>query len=172
MHSGLRTNCWGSSGWQFIHSIAYVYNPINDQVKKTYYDFFINLGKVLPCEECREHYKENVKEIELFDALNSQETLFRWTYDLHNIVNEQIGVPEKDWPSYESIKARYENYKSECSKIPGACSSKDPNKIRTKVVEQFSGNTYDNAEYIAIIITLAVLLLVSLGVNIKYYLKK
>ncbi len=171
MHNGIRTNCWGSSGWQFIHSIAYAYSPTSDQVKKTYYDFFIGLGKVLPCMECREHYKENVKEIELFNALDSQETFFRWSYDLHNAVNKQTGVPEKNWPSYESVKTRYNNYKSECNEIPGACGSKDPNKIRTKVIEQFSNDTY-NAEYIIPITALLILLIISVCINIKFILKK
>ncbi len=171
MHNGVRTNCWGSSGWQFIHSVAYAYNPTNDQIKKAYYEFFINLGKVLPCTECREHYKENVKGTELFNALDSQETLFKWSYDLHNVVNKQTDVPEKNWPSYESVKDRYNKYKSDCNEIPGACGSKDPNKIRTKVIEQFSNGPYEG-EYIIPIIVLVVLLTISVGLNIKYALKR
>lgn len=172
MHNGIRTNCWGNPTWVALHSIAYAYSPTSDQVKKTYYDFFMGLGKVLPCMECRDHYKENVKEIELFNALDSQETFFRWLYDLHNLVNKQTGVPEKTWPSYEAVKTRYNNYKSDCNEIPGACGSKDPHKIRTNVVEQFSNGSYDNTEYIIPIAVLLILLIISLSINIKYFLKK
>ena len=58
---GLLPSCWGPMLWGSIHSIAYAYNPKID--KNNYYNFFTNLGGVLPCEECRVHYSQNLNEI-------------------------------------------------------------------------------------------------------------
>lgn len=135
---GMLPSCWGSALWHVLHSIAYVYNPQTD--KEKYYDFFTNLGNILPCEECRNHYSQNLNKQELIIALDSNENLFRWVYDLHNKVNKQTGVPVSKWPSYESIKLRYSLFKTSCSNIPGVCgASSEPNqqKRKVKIVEQF-----------------------------------
>ena len=70
---GVRPNCWGPSGWHFIHSIAYAYNPINNKIKRDYLEYFIKLGDVIPCDECREHYAKNLntKENVCFPFLNN-----------------------------------------------------------------------------------------------------
>ena len=81
---GLLTTCWGNSLWHGLHSIAYSYNPQTD--KENYYNFFTILGAVLPCEECRIHYKQNLNDTQLKNALESNEGLFRYVYDLHNKV--------------------------------------------------------------------------------------
>ncbi len=130
-------SCWGSLTWFVIHSIAYVYNPQKD--RESYYIFFNNLGSILPCEECRLHYKEHLNIQELNEALNSNEALFKWVYDLHNKVNKQLNVPESEWPSYESVKEKYNSFKtSSCSEIPGVCGSTSENsQKKIKIVEQF-----------------------------------
>lgn len=157
---GLLPSCWGSSGWLFLHSIAYVYNPQID--KEKYYDFFSNLGYILPCEECRIHYSQNLNKQELLAALSSNENLFRWVYDLHNKVNKQIGIPESSWPSYETIKERYSSYKASCTNIPGVCSSGPGIQKKMKIVEQFGEISEDQLPFIISTGILAVLLLFSI----------
>ena len=133
--NGVLTTCWGSCTWIFIHSVAWAYNPRVD--RDNYFNFFMNLGNVLPCEECRRHYSQNVKKNELFRALESNESFFKWVYDLHNIVNKQTGVPESQWPSYESIKQKYNSFKASCSELPGICGS-TRNKTLQKKLELLS----------------------------------
>jgi hypothetical protein len=163
---GLLPGCWGNSMWHSIHSIAYAYEPSNIN-KNNYFNFFVSLGKVLPCEECKEHYDENVKPGELTAALESKETLFRWVYDLHNKVNQQTSVPESKWPSYESVKEMYDNYKTDCNTSPGVCGSGLNNKKKLKVVEQSEDESEFDMKYMIPIILLIIALIISVILNIK-----
>ena len=64
---GLLPSCWGGPGWSFLHSIAFAYNPVNF---KDYYTFFMTLGSVLPCKECKEHYYQHLDKEELIRELD------------------------------------------------------------------------------------------------------
>jgi len=158
---GLLTTCWGPMGWGLIHSIAFAYNPEID--KDHYFNFFMNLGSVLPCEECRRHYIQNVNKNELLKALVSNESFFRWSYDLHNIVNKQTGVPESKWPTYDSIKQRYNSFKASCSEVPGICGSNSSIQKKIRVVEQYGPFNEDNYPYIICMVILIVLLFGCIG---------
>jgi hypothetical protein len=164
---GMLPSCWGSALWHVLATISYVYNPKVD--KENYFNFFMNLGNILPCEECRVHYSQNVDKQDLLNALNSNETMFRWVYDLHNKVNQQTGVPESKWPSYESVKKRYSSYESSCSDIPGVCSTK-PGTVhkKIKIVEQFGNFSEDYISYIVIGI-LSFILVISLMYTYKLH---
>ena len=157
---GILPSCWGPALWFSLHSIAYAYNPQIDKDK--YYDFFSNLGYILPCEECRVHYSQNLNKQELLIALESTENLFRWVYDLHNKVNKQTGVPESTWPSYESIKQRYGSFKASCTDIPGVCSSGLGPQKKMKIVEQFGSINEDQLPFLIATVVLAILLCVSI----------
>ncbi len=156
---GMLPSCWGNAGWHFCHSIAYAYNPQIDKDK--YFVFFSNLGYILPCEECRLHYSQNLNKQELLIALETNENLFKWVYDLHNKVNKQTGVPEVKWPSYESIKQKYSSFKASCSEIPGVCgaSSKTGMQRKIKMVEQFGEYSEEQLPLLTSTICLAVLLI-------------
>jgi hypothetical protein len=158
---GILPSCWGPAMWFAIHSIAYAYNPQTD--KENYNNFFSNLGSILPCEECRIHYSQNVSKQELLMALNSPENLFRWVYDLHNKVNRQTGVPESKWPSYESIKERYSSFKASCADIPGVCGSSQGLKKKMKMVEQFGDLNEDQLPFLIATVILAVLLICAIS---------
>jgi len=166
---GILPTCWGSGSWLFCHSIAYVYNPKID--KENYYNFFSNLGNVLPCEECRIHYSQNLNKQELIIALESTENLFKWVYDLHNKVNQQTGVPQDKWPSYESVKERYSSFKASCSDIPGACGSNSKIKKKIKMVEQFGEINEEQLPFLISTVILAILLITAI-IYILYLNKK
>lgn len=170
--TGLMPSCWGSSGWHLLHSIAYKYDPKID--KENYFNFFWNLGNVLPCPECRIHYKQNVKKLDLELALDTNESFFKYIFNLHNLVNKQTGVPESKWPSYEIVKNRYSGYEASCAEMPGVCGSvkKSHSQKGTMVVETFGSFTEDSIQYIVIISVLSFLLLVSLYYNYKRSFKK
>ena len=87
---------WGRHVWYSIHfiSLEYPLSP-SEKDKETYFEFYRNLGKVLPCAVCREHFQKIWKWHPLTtDALRSRETLFAWTVEVHNMVNEDLGKPE------------------------------------------------------------------------------
>lgn len=89
---------WGKHMWFSIHFIALAYpkNPTYEQ-RENYKQFYENLWKVLPCKKCSVHYKQHLKELPLDcgkDYLENNKTLFAWTVNMHNIVNESLGKPQ------------------------------------------------------------------------------
>lgn len=86
----MNQNIWGKCTWVLIHSIAVNYpeHPSPSEKEKTI-NFFTSLGDVLPCQYCRQHYKENIK-VRPINA-NSKMDLVWWTIDLHNRVNQATG---------------------------------------------------------------------------------
>ncbi len=132
--NGLLPSCWGPPAWFFIHSVAYSYNPSK---KDAYYIFFKNLGNILPCQECKQHYYENFNEADLTYALESNEAMFRWSYDLHNKVNIKLG--KTDIPNFQNVLDKYNGYKSNCS---NSCQNGSTKKI--KIIENFENNQEKN----------------------------
>ena len=84
---------WGKYIWKALHYISLGYpNDPTEQQKDDYKTFYTLLKSVLPCKICREHYKENLKNHPLSnDALKNKDSLIKWTIDLHNIINEELG---------------------------------------------------------------------------------
>ena len=90
MKNNLQPDVWGPSGWKFMHYVALGYPETpTDTDKENYRFFYESLGNVLPCQGCADHYKENVLLHPISDHLQSREDLLRWTFDIHNIVNEK-----------------------------------------------------------------------------------
>jgi len=98
---------WGSEAWKFLHYVALVYpkNP-SDEDKKNYKNFFYSLQHVLPCSKCSENYKEHLQKIPIEEALNNNDTLFKWTIDIHNEVNL---MTNKDKFTYDKAYDLYLN---------------------------------------------------------------
>ncbi len=91
----LPPSIWGPIFWTTIHivSLAYPDNPTPEE-KKAAKDFFESLQFVLPCPICRNHYKENLKELPIDAALESREQLVLWAFNIHNAVNKKLGKAE------------------------------------------------------------------------------
>lgn len=121
--NGMMTKVWGPAGWLFLHSVTFGYpytinssNPDHATKKNDYLNFFYYLGKVLPCKYCRDSYMEFFKDLNLENNLDTRDHLCRWLYDMHNKVNNKLGVPECQIPSYTEIKDRYEKFRAKCKK--------------------------------------------------------
>lgn len=108
---GLDPNIWGPKGWFFLHSIALTYPPNpTDEDKKNYKVFFETLGGVLPCLDCQNHYKKNIKKLPIDDNLENNKKLNRWLVEIHNEVNKSTGKPLVNYNEYiENYKKIYEN---------------------------------------------------------------
>lgn len=123
---GFPSCIWGSAFWHVLHMISFsVPEKIDDiELKNNLYNFFKNLGTVLPCKECADHYNKNFNLLSLENNLNSRDSLSRWVYNLHNLVNEQTGVSKDKWPSYKEVYDKFMSLKLDtCSS--NTCSSSD-----------------------------------------------
>ena len=83
---GLSPKLWGKEGWRFIHFVAVTYQPSK---KEEYLKFFQNLPEILPCPVCGEHFKQNMAKLP--PRMDSNQTLFEWSVDMHNLVNKENG---------------------------------------------------------------------------------
>ena len=83
---GLSPKLWGKEGWRFIHFVAVTYQPSK---KDEYLKFFQNLPEILPCPVCGEHFKQNMANLP--PRMESNQTLFEWSVDMHNLVNKENG---------------------------------------------------------------------------------
>jgi len=96
---------WGPSGWSFIHYVALGYpdNPTNND-KENYKTFYNNLRNVLPCHKCAINYQSHLEDIPIGPSLVGPNELFRWTIDIHNEVNKELG---KRTYSYQEVYDKY-----------------------------------------------------------------
>ena len=105
-------NIWGPPAWTFLHTVTYNYpeNPTEDD-KRNFYNFFMSLQHVLPCDKCKGHYKQNIQKYDLKNSLGSRQELVKWLIDLHNDINKDNGKPV--W-SYSDVFNKYQDmYKSD-----------------------------------------------------------
>ena len=98
-------NIWGSHAWLFLHTITLNYpeNPTKFD-KEHYKNFFENLSHVIPCDVCRDHYKQNIRKHPI--QLESKESLAKWLHNIHNLVNVKNN---KDEFEYEEFIKKYSN---------------------------------------------------------------
>ena len=111
---GMMTSIWGPALWLTLHTISFNYpiEPTEEQ-KKYYYKYFKSLQYILPCRYCRENYEKNLKTHNLTKAvMKNRESLSRWVYELHEIVNKNLG--KNSGLTYEEVRDRYEHFRSRC----------------------------------------------------------
>ena len=96
---------WGPSAWSFIHytALAYPVQPTETD-KENYKTFYYSLQNTLPCPKCAKNYQRHLKDIPIDEALDGPEELFKWTIDIHNEVNKELG---KRKYSYEEVSDKY-----------------------------------------------------------------
>jgi hypothetical protein len=100
----MNKNIWGPEVWNFIHTVTINY-PVTPQLrdKEQINNFFYSLSEVLPCDECKKHFKQNLKQYA--PNVESKEQLFKWGVDIHNNVNKSLG---KKILTYEQVVKIYE----------------------------------------------------------------
>lgn len=114
-NDGMLTNVWGPTLWHSLHTISFNYPtfPTREQ-KQEYYAFFTSLQWILPCKYCRDNYKNNLKVLPLnSQVLLNRYNLSKWLYDLHNLVNKNLGKPIT--LTYEQVRDRFENFRARCT---------------------------------------------------------
>lgn len=93
----MNPNVWGKYQWTSIHFSALGYPKHPSIETKNYFKKYFNeiLPEILPCEGCRNHLKQTLKyELPITDRdLENKDNLFKWTVNLHNIVNKRLKKP-------------------------------------------------------------------------------
>jgi hypothetical protein len=174
--SGYSPKLWGRNLWHLLAIISYSYpeNNVNEKLKIDMYNFFMNLGTILPCADCKDHYNALIPTLQLEKHLDSRASLSRFVYDLHNTVSDKIGSTSPR-PTYEEVSKLYNSLRSEnCSDVSGSgmCSGsedlhcvveirKGPSDQKAmKIIENFDMN--QDQMYMIIIYILVFALLCSL----------
>lgn len=91
MRHNLNPEIWGPHAWFFIESsvLSYPDNPTPSDKKKMS-TFLKSLQYAIPCEGCRNHYKNNLKSYPLNEnVLKNKDELFKWVVNLHNNANRR-----------------------------------------------------------------------------------
>ena len=85
---------WGPSFWFVLHTVSLNYpeNP-NFAERRTHYDFYHIIRNILPCEMCRQHYRELLDEYPIQPFLDSKSSLVSWVVLIHNQVNKRLNTP-------------------------------------------------------------------------------
>ena len=90
MHPSL----WGPQMWYILHIVSFEYpeHP-TEYDKRIYHDFYTSLKDVIPCPECRKHYRDHITQYPLTPHLDTRDTLIKWVIQVHNFVNSSLGKP-------------------------------------------------------------------------------
>lgn len=104
----MKTIFWGKYFWYCIHltALGYPENP-NHKDKLIYKQFYLCLGKILPCPKCSANFVRHLITLPIDSFLQNRQMLFKWTVYMHNIVNKEIGKPQ--W-NVEYAEAYYKTY--------------------------------------------------------------
>lgn len=90
----MNTYIWGPPLWRLVHSVAYCAKPQHaDELAL----FFLSFKKVLPCVYCRKSFEEFERALTRDKPLSGiiqDNKLFRWSYELHDLVNEKLDRQE------------------------------------------------------------------------------
>lgn len=123
IENGMTTKTWGPPGWFFLHSVAFGYpykidmtNEKHKHKKHQYSTFFRYIGTVLPCKYCRESYMDFIRLNPVENNLDTREQLCKWLFDIHNLVNDKLGVAEDCRPTFKEHQQRFEQYRAKCKK--------------------------------------------------------
>ena len=88
-------NNWGKHLWGFLHTMTicdFSLPEANLRTQKPIRDNIKMLTSVIPCQLCKDHFLQYLPTIDKVDLYKSN-SLFYWTIDFHNKVNEKLGKP-------------------------------------------------------------------------------
>jgi hypothetical protein len=81
---------FGPYFWSVIHMTALsATGELSNDRKEAYIRFFESMPDILPCSMCGKHLKDNLSLLPV-----DTEDMFRWSVDMHNLVNSQLNKPE------------------------------------------------------------------------------
>ena len=91
-NNGLRSKEWGPSAWNYLYCWAgNAKMKPTEKEKATYASFLINFGMSLPCGQCRNNFKRNLKVARFGRAVfSSRLSIITFIYKLHTEISKEI----------------------------------------------------------------------------------
>lgn len=112
LSEGLYPLIWGQCKWHSLYSIAFNYPLIpTDDNKQQYFQYFESIKNILPCCICRQHYAQHISKNPTkltFECFNNRESLTKWLYNLHCIINSELGFEYRI--TYQDVCNKYASY--------------------------------------------------------------
>ena len=121
----MNTTFWGPSGWEFLHTLSFIYPDkpsYNDKVKMQH--FMNSINYILPCKYCRISFTKYTKSLPIDDYLESKDKMVEWLYKIHNKVNKKLrkqGFCKYENPELSLVK---DKYKSILEQLYSICKNK------------------------------------------------
>jgi len=98
---GMRPSVWGPIFWMTMHITTLGYSDFpNDTDKQGAIAFFESLQHTIPCPICKQHYKECLEKYPVRNAVGSKQTLIRWLFMIHNLVNKELNKSQISWEEF------------------------------------------------------------------------
>ena len=149
-HVAMITKVWGPPTWFFLHSMAMSYpkrinenNSEHRRKKNAMFAFLSNLGEVLPCGLCGSSYNSYIRDpnLSIWKHLNSRGSLVEFIYKIHNRVNEKLGVPKCDIPSFKEDVEFYSQF------IAGPCKATTDEERQNRLLLGCSNNDIEKGKF-------------------------
>lgn len=106
----LNPSFWGPHAWFFLENIAFSYPKKPTKYhKELFKNFFSSVGKIIPCQACRLHFKQNLNINPLTDKiLQHRDSFIEWVFNFHN----QVRKSQNKKPfTHSQIMKYYDNYR-------------------------------------------------------------
>ena len=100
---------WGPGTWHLLHVIGLVYPNIpTEEEKQNNLNFLKAFSEVIPCPFCKMHFKNILNNYP--PKLDTRMDYFKWTIDVHNIVNKINGKKEISYEEAVKEMAKNEDF--------------------------------------------------------------
>jgi len=133
----MNTTFWGPSGWQFLHTLSFIYpeNPsFNDKVKMQ--EFMNSLCFILPCKYCRLSFTKYISSLPINNYLDSRTTMIEWLYKIHNKVNNKLrkqGFCNHSNPELSEVIKHYEPIVTNIYRLLNNKTKNETNRIKNTI---------------------------------------
>jgi hypothetical protein len=97
---------WGPAIWYLFHTLSYKLKPgYFTEIKDQLLDHFVSICNNLPCPECAEHAKQELKHLDKSKITNKKELCMYFIY-FHNKVNVRT---KKKIFTFDEFISKYKN---------------------------------------------------------------
>ena len=118
---GLIAKKWGPCFWMHMHMVAAGFPLTKVRSRRAaYMRYYRDIGQILPCAKCREHYQELITQAkntgEFKNAFRDRAALQRFIFIVHNRINRRLNKPtaKEDMIARYSVDAIETKFRAKC----------------------------------------------------------